>query len=363
MSTRTHPGAPTHPDATSNAVERLVARLRIDLRMHTEPELLADILRTDMRLHDLTRFTARLGAKLTQPQPMQPFLEEIAAGINRQQPALRILIGEALDAGLIPIPDDNGLRKIIRSLHHTYLLDELTRAMVSDVGFNNAVGEHLLAKREEIGVRRTFFGSMWDIFRVTERIFSPAKAKTMDYVFYNLYRRLRQITPGVITSRKTGEKNFWLLLNIFEAVLTDATRKESNNAMAGVALMLSPITHLRVRPQDKFIHNYVPEGWPALYQTWNMAFVLGNLNNPHLLLPKLLIPCLINSAPEDYLYIRGVSLWTTINFQLFARHAGTSDSIANNEAIATLWGAVNRRYAQRFIDQEFATAGPRWNCV
>jgi hypothetical protein len=152
------------------------------------------------------------------------------------------------------------------------------------------------------------------------------------------------------------EKNFWLILNIFEAVLTDWKRGEANNALAGLALIRHPIRRLWIMPTGRFILNYLPRNWPALYQSWNMAFVVGNLANPHILLPKLLLPCLINAEPENYLFIRGVSLWITVNLQLFARKAGHSSMLPGHEALATLWGEVNARHARRFMDNEFAAS-------
>lgn len=337
--------------ATANAVERTISALGIDLGMQTDPELLADILRADMRLHDLAGFTVRLGEKLTHPQPLRPFFDEISAGINHRQPVLKSFLGEALDAGLIRAPDERGGRAITRLIHHTYLLSELTKAMVEDVGFTRAVGEHLISKREEIGIRRTFLGSIIDMRRLTRDVFAPAKAKTMDFVFLSLYFRLRRATPGPITGARLHEKNFWLILNIVEAVLTDRKRGERNNALAGVALIANPIRWMRILPGGRFIENHLPPDWPALYHSWNMAFVVGNLINPHILLPKLLMPCLLNAEPERYLFIRGVSLWVTIQFQLFARKAGSSSRLPDHEAIATRWGEVNRRHARRFMDE------------
>lgn len=317
--------------------------------MFTSPELLADILRTDMRLHDLTSFSQRLGEKLTQPQSLESFLGAISDGVNHRQPLVRLFLSKALEAGLFPVPDEHGMRVITRAIHHAYLLEELTVAMADDVEFTHEVTEHLFAKREEIGIRRTFFWSIIDIYQLTRSVFSPAKAKTMDYVFIHSYRRLRGSKPGSISSWKLHEKRLLLAVNIFEAVSTDYRRGAKNNAFAGVVLMLNTITRLRVLPGSKFLQNYLREGWSMLYESWNIAFVVGNLTNPGIILPKLFIPCVINVEPENYLFNRGLSLWTTINFQFFARRKGMALVMPNHEAIAALWGEVNRRYAERLM--------------
>ncbi|MBC7365813.1 MAG: hypothetical protein H7343_03215 [Undibacterium sp.] len=58
---------------------------------------------------------------------------------------------------------------------------------------------------------------------------------------------------------------------------------------------------------------------------------------------------MINTEPENYLFNRGLSLWTTINFQLFARRKGMASVMLNHGLIATLCGEVNRRYAEGFM--------------
>lgn len=125
--------------------------------------------------------------------------------------------------------------------------------MADDVEFTHEVTEHLFAKREEIGIRRTFFGSIIDIYQLTRSVFSPAKAKTMDYVFIHSYRRLRQSKPGWISGWKLHEKSLVLAINIFEPVSTDYRRGGKDNALAGVALLFNPIARVRVLPRSKFV--------------------------------------------------------------------------------------------------------------
>ncbi len=46
-----------HAPPELSAAEKTLVTLGIDRRMRTDPALLADILRTDMRMHDLASFT------------------------------------------------------------------------------------------------------------------------------------------------------------------------------------------------------------------------------------------------------------------------------------------------------------------
>ena len=68
--------------------------------------------------------------------------------------------------------------------------------------------------------------------------------------------------------------------------------------------------------------NYFPtfafhQDWVSLYETWNMAFILGELNNLHYLFPKLLIPSVLNAKSENFLGARIIALWLSINNTLF----------------------------------------------
>lgn len=77
-----------------------------------------------------------------------------------------------------------------------------------------------------------------------------------------------------------------------------------------------------------------------------MAFVLGNLENLDLIFPKLLIPSIIDAKNSNFLGIRFISLWLTINFAIFRKYEkkeiiGPSDKIE----MAKAWGNINKKYA------------------
>ena len=139
-----------------------------------------------------------------------------------------------------------------------------------------------------------------------------------------------------------------VVLNIAEAVLTDLRGGRAANAWAGMMLILHPALRTRVSPYDGLVEGHYPTGWDALYQSWNLAFMLGNLKNFPLLVPKLLIPCVMNTPPPRYLYARSTSLWVTVNLMLFARQAGIAKELPGTAQLAACWGAVNARFARQF---------------
>jgi len=99
--------------------------------------------------------------------------------------------------------------------------------------------------------------------------------------------------------------------------------------------------------------NYFPvvglsEEWTSLYVTWNMAFILGELNNLHYLFPKLLIPSVLCANSENFLGARIVSLWISINSALFLHfnHVDKLTGPSHRREMAAAWGEINQRYAE-----------------
>lgn len=88
------------------------------------------------------------------------------------------------------------------------------------------------------------------------------------------------------------------------------------------------------------------QSWISLYTSWNMAFVLFNYNDLDIIMPKLLIPSIINAESENFLGVRVISLWLTLNYFLFRKHDKKEIvGPANKTSMAKTWAAINKRYA------------------
>ena len=73
-------------------------------------------------------------------------------------------------------------------------------------------------------------------------------------------------------------------------------------------------------------------------------------------LPKLLIPSVIDAEPDKYLFNRALALWTSINFQYFAKLKGNPDvEFKNREQIAHVLGDINYKYARDLHGKDLAT--------
>ena len=77
-----------------------------------------------------------------------------------------------------------------------------------------------------------------------------------------------------------------------------------------------------------------------------MAFVLGNLKNVDIIFPKLLIPSIINAEGDNFIGARIISLWMTINHDIF-RHYEKTEFLGptNKTEMAIAWSKINKKYA------------------
>ena len=62
-----------------------------------------------------------------------------------------------------------------------------------------------------------------------------------------------------------------------------------------------------------------PDDLIKLYESWNLAFILSNLEDLYILIPKLMTPSVLTAKPEYYITTRIASLWLSINHILLRR--------------------------------------------
>ena len=91
-----------------------------------------------------------------------------------------------------------------------------------------------------------------------------------------------------------------------------------------------------------------------LYQSWNLAFILENMKDLYLFLPKLLIPSVLSADENAYLMTRTMALWTTINFALFhdinlLKFGKKLPKLDVSQKLAKKLGQINLKYAKEVI--------------
>lgn len=169
-----------------------------------------------------------------------------------------------------------------------------------------------------------------------------------------------------------AEEHKGLIVNIYEAGITEYKNDLKDNAMCAHALCESLVaeppassyTKTKAIPKtidikkDAFYNslgnenNYLSvthfsQEWASLYETWNLAFVLSELDNLEVLMPKLLIPSVVAAEKENYMATRVLALWFSINTFIF-RMLDDIPSVkgpANKKEMAEAWGAINKKYA------------------
>ena len=280
-------------------IDQVMDKLKINLEMQTDPQMIAAILRDDMLLDDFDTVKTLLDSKLIDPKSLRPMLEKIRTGIVDKHPAVVEFLCAVTKENLIQV-SENTEYYVKRTIHNIYLLDILTKEMFDNWQFMVDLRAHFLKKREQLGINSDFIRSFIDIFKISGGLFFSAKTVTMDWVFSE-YERIRR--QGFIEQKDVNERKMGLTLNILEAVITDTRKEFRDNA------------------------------------------------------PKLFIPQVLNAQSNEYLFNRALSLWVSINFYLFRKALNKPDlDLPGRPQIATRWGEINYKYAKEYVAQEHGVA-------
>jgi hypothetical protein len=282
-------------------------------------------------------------------------------------------------------------KNIIKAVHVAYILEAFTVTMCNDHDFFIEVQNHYKKKEKELGLNtqhpfRTFVNAL----KISPHFFDIAKPFSLDpfLVYFKLQRGLsktqlqkeelkklyeneeinyieyRLLSP--IKQNHNQHINELVRINIYEAGITEYKNGFIANALCAHTLCeYLKINHPKTIFKRKIVipennnsfykpysqKSFFPtietsQSWASLYTTWNMAFVLGNLNNLELILPKLFIPSLIDAKNENFLGVRFVSLWLTINFAIFRKSDNTETYGPENKTEMTqAWADINKKYS------------------
>lgn len=374
-------------------IDDAMAALGLSRDMTTDLSIVREVL-GEMKVDDLRTsyppmqdFLARI---VSRSVDLAPMLAQVRWGLVTNAPAVVEFLRDALSKEWL-----SGSPHVAKAVHAAYVLEAITAAMCNSPVFFDDYVEHVRSKQKEIGIdHEHVLKSFVTMLPSSLNFFGTAKALSIDMamVYFRVGRLLGGAAvdePSVQELYKAGRIsllerklllplcgkgrcvcNDWLRVNIYEAGITEHENGFSMNAMAAHVLAEHVARHCHresflrrhVVPQgptrDFYAaleedDNYVPvvdlsEEWKSLYLTWNMAFILGELNNLHYLFPKLLIPSVLCSSSENFLGTRIVSLWVSINSALLLNFHGvdTLTAPAHRREMATAWGEINRRYAE-----------------
>jgi hypothetical protein len=333
-------------------VDMVLEKLGIDLEMKTDPALLASILREDMLLDDFPPAKALFAESLAAPLPLRPMLARTRAAIVSKQPAIQEFLCAALERDLIPTVSDERSKAIIsRSLHHAFLLDALAEEIVDNLSFMTAVRAHLLKKRAALGIRGDMVGALEDFKRLYRgRMFEPTKFVSADLV-YTTRAMIRQ--RGSITEEEIKDGQASQKLNILEAAVTENAAGFGDNALVGAALSAIPPKTITLESSTTAFELDVSPEWASLFESWNLAFVTGNVTHLQIVYPVLFIPSVIGADSQDFLFHRSSALWPSTLFMQIAVLTGKPDApVPNKHALARLLGQINLPYGEAIAREE-----------
>jgi len=287
---------------------------------------------------------------------------------------------------------------MIKAIHVTYILEALTNIMCNDHEFFIEVQNHYKQKEDELGLNtqhpiKTFVNAL----KISPHFFDIVKPFSLEpfLVYFKLQQGLsksqikKEELKNLYKEKKINYIEYRLLspikknhiqhinelvrINIYEAGITEYKNGFKSNALCAHTLcedlkINHPNTTFKrkiVTPENKtaFYKFYsksslfptieMSQEWTSLYTTWNMAFVLGNLNDLDIILPKLFIPSIIDAKSENFLGARFISLWLTINYAIFRK----SDKIEvcgpkNKTEMANAWANINKKYSLGISQKE-----------
>ena len=156
--------------------------------------------------------------------------------------------------------------------------------------------------------------------------------------------------------------------NIMEAVVHDFLHGRFGNARAGLRLAFSLPRDVRVVEETRQYKYDYPARWTALYQSWNLAYMTGALDNLDRYYPKLLVPAVMAAEHEDFLDIRSMALWITFNAMLLRmargragltlaelqRHCLDDFGPAEHRELVARWGRFNRELVRSWSSRKGA---------
>lgn len=377
-------------------VEKAFSSLGLSSDFKTNPGIVKKILK-EIRLDDfdtqnetIKKFIQEISNK---PKKLNRFFKIIKTAIIKKHPA----IIEFLEIG----NNKNWFKpskNINKAIHVAYVLEEITIAMCNEHDFFLEVQNHYKTKEKELGLNtQKLIKSFFNALKISPRFFDIAKAFSLDpfLVYFKLQRGLletqfkktelkklyknKQINYieykllSPIKKKNIQRINELVRINIYEAGITEYKKGFKTNALCAHTLCeylktKRPKTKFKkeiITPENKnyfykkntkktlFPSIEVSENWISLYTSWNTAFVLGNLNDLDIILPKLFIPSIIDAKNDNFLGVRFISLWLTIHFTIF-RKANKLEITGpkNKKEMAEALAEINKKYSLNITEKE-----------
>jgi len=379
-------------------IKKSMKEFGISPKMKTDPKIIRSVIR-EMKLNNfktnyipIKKFFNEAKSK---PQNLAPMFKNIQQGIISKHPAIVEFAKKALSKKWF-----KKSKHIVRSIHIAFILEALTAAMLNNNDFLTEVQEYILEKRRDYGINTTStLSTFWRIFRNADSLFWALKTvsvdpamtycrtqkefggdngKKMDAKKAYMDGKLTYLEYKIISKPPRADKKSshdGLRLNIYEAGFTEYKKGFKENALC--AHVLSEDINKNPAPQIIKLRSVLPENysnsfykslinknnlavavtfsqdWASLYEAWNLAFILGDLNDLDILFPKLLIPSVMDAESENYIVARTISLWLSTNTLVFRKldKIKSVNGPKNKKEMSKVWGEINEKYARTFSEK------------
>jgi len=372
-------------------IDEVMSQLGISIGIKTNPQLIKEILQ-EFKLDDFQTnnnvMREFFDNSSTKPQDLKPMLDCIKKSIIIKHPAIIEFLELALEKKWL-LPSE----QIIKSIHVTYVLEALTAAMCNNHDFFIEVQDHYKIKEKQRGINPLHtISTFMHAFGITHKLFGTIKSLSVDPAMI-YFRTQRGFTKShlkeneskkLLKDKKINYIEYKLLspiqknglehinelirINIYEAGITEYKNGLKSNAICAHELN----ENIKNNPPKTLFKNKsaIPENintsfykaiatkknrfpaiefsqdWVSLYITWNLAFVLNDVDDWDIVLPKLLIPSIIDSKAENFLGARIISLWLTVNHVFYRMYDKKSVPAPKNKSeLAKAWGEINKKYA------------------
>jgi len=367
--------------ALEKCVDAVAEKLGITQDMKTDPAVLQDILKNTMYLDDVPEITKLFEKEFKEPTSLTPLLKAIKDGVTDKHPAVGTVMCAALnDPSTKDLVFGNVNKDVIkRTVHQTYLLEHIVGKLAKDPELLRKLLPIMRSKTEKLTANGKQDAQCGAQSGLLKRMFSAVGAKInyllggtdADWCRYSqlyqsagLFLLVKDISVAMgmegiqglresedITPERTAAHSRGVSINVAEATMQDFAHGFYDNTAVGYDLAKRGFTTMHVAGTKKKIVEYdYQKDYAPLYESWNLAFITGNMHSLHLLYPKLLIPRVLFSDTKRYIHNRGIALWLTINFfladEIKRANAGLTEHVKfpGQKELAIIWGKVNSRY-------------------
>lgn len=345
---------------------------------------------------------------------LQPLITQIKSGILENESVCALLAYIETNALIDDTEIENAASTIQMQINLLCLLEALTITMANSNDFAHDIYNHIRKQRGVGPTGNPFYNFLFGT-PSHATLFERLKLISIDpgltsIIFHRLMEAKPETQADLDNFVNQNHLSGWnadielanfdavststlpaMGVNILEAVWEDSTGNNKNtggilNAQAGLGLIgimeergyttsfklaetilpkgatlasdlgYSLISELKVDNSVKKVSQFhIDKQWMDLYNSWNLYFVIANIDSVFVPL-KLLMPSVFSAESANYKEIRVLTLFLVANLFLNQQTAtnplfSNNYSFQNGAAILKKWGEINKNHAQELLQQ------------